>query len=71
MSASIARVGAVIRKAVAWLFDRERLITGARPTRGIPAPAAPQDIRSSGQVTAQRKGELNAADSESDARSVH
>jgi ABC-type Na+ efflux pump permease subunit len=57
--------------AVARLFDRERLITGARPTRGIPAPAAPQDIRSSGQVTAQRKGELNAGDAESDARSVH
>jgi ABC-type Na+ efflux pump permease subunit len=32
--------------AVARLFDRERLITGARPSRGIPAPAAPQDIRS-------------------------
>jgi ABC-type transport system involved in multi-copper enzyme maturation permease subunit len=30
---------------VARLFDRERLITGARPSRGIPAPAAPQDIR--------------------------
>jgi ABC-2 type transport system permease protein len=57
--------------AVARLFDRERLITGARPTRGIPALAAPQDIRSSGQVTAQRKGELNAGDAESDARSVH
>jgi ABC-2 type transport system permease protein len=27
---------------VARLFDRERLITGARPSRGIPAPAAPQ-----------------------------
>lgn len=31
---------------VARLFDRERLITGAGPSRGIPAPAAPQDIRS-------------------------
>jgi ABC-type transport system involved in multi-copper enzyme maturation permease subunit len=30
---------------VARLFDRERLITGARPSRGIPAPAAPQNIR--------------------------
>jgi ABC-2 type transport system permease protein len=30
---------------VARLFDRERLITGSRPRRGIPAP--PQDIRSS------------------------
>ena len=27
---------------VARLFDRERLITGARPSRGIPAPAPPQ-----------------------------
>ena len=36
---------------VARLFDRERLITGARPSRAIPAPAAPQDIRSSGEVT--------------------
>jgi len=27
---------------VARLFDRERLITGARPSRGIPAPAVPQ-----------------------------
>ena len=35
---------------VARLFDRERLITGARPSRGIPAPAAPQDIRSPGEV---------------------
>jgi len=31
---------------VVRLFDRERLITGAGPGRGIPAPAAPQDIRS-------------------------
>jgi ABC-type Na+ efflux pump permease subunit len=31
---------------VARLFDRERLITGTRPSRGIPAPAAPQDIQS-------------------------
>jgi ABC-type transport system involved in multi-copper enzyme maturation permease subunit len=33
---------------VARLFDRERLITGARPSRGIPAPAAlapPDDTR--------------------------
>jgi ABC-2 type transport system permease protein len=29
---------------VARLFNRERLITGARPSRGAPAPAAPQDI---------------------------
>jgi ABC-type transport system involved in multi-copper enzyme maturation permease subunit len=36
--------------AVARLFDRERLIIGARPSRGIPAPAAPQDIRSPGEV---------------------
>ena len=40
---------------VVRLFDRERLITGARPSRGIPAPAAPQDIRSPGEVTAHRK----------------
>jgi ABC-type transport system involved in multi-copper enzyme maturation permease subunit len=35
---------------VARLFDRERLITGTRPSRGIPAPVtapAPPDIRSS------------------------
>ena len=31
---------------------------GARPSRGIPAPAAPQDIQSPGEVTAHRKGEL-------------
>jgi hypothetical protein len=36
--------------AVVRLFDRERLITGARPTRGTTAPAAPQDIRSPGEV---------------------
>ena len=35
---------------VARLFDRERLITGARPSRGIPAPAPPPDIRSPGEV---------------------
>lgn len=40
--------------AVARLFDRERLITGARPSRDIPALAAPQDTRSSGEVTAHR-----------------
>ena len=40
---------------VARLFDRERLITGARPSRGIPAPAAPQDIRSPGEVTGHEK----------------
>jgi len=28
---------------VARLFDRERLITGVKPSRGIPALAAPQD----------------------------
>ena len=31
---------------VARLFDRERLITGARPSPAIPAPATPQDIQS-------------------------
>ena len=30
---------------VTRLLDRERLITGARPSRGIPAAAAPQNIR--------------------------
>ena len=35
---------------VVRLFDRERLITGARPGRGLPAPAAPQDIRSPGEA---------------------
>ena len=39
--------------AVARLFDRERLITGARPGRGIPAAAAPQDIRSPGEVSSR------------------
>jgi ABC-2 type transport system permease protein len=34
---------------VARLFDRERLITGARP--GIPAPAAPRGIGSPGEVS--------------------
>jgi ABC-type transport system involved in multi-copper enzyme maturation permease subunit len=42
---------------VVRLFDRERLITGARPSRGTPAPAAAQDIRSPGEVTAHQKGE--------------
>ncbi|HLK01793.1 MAG TPA: ABC transporter permease subunit [Streptosporangiaceae bacterium] len=37
--------------AVARLFDRERLITGAGPTRRISAPAAPQDIRSPGEMS--------------------
>ena len=37
--------------AVARLLDRERLITGARPSRGIPAPAVPQDIRSQGEMS--------------------
>jgi ABC-type transport system involved in multi-copper enzyme maturation permease subunit len=31
---------------VARLFDRERLITGTRPSRGTPAPAVPHNIRS-------------------------
>jgi ABC-type transport system involved in multi-copper enzyme maturation permease subunit len=38
---------------VARLFDRERLITGARPSRTT-APAAPQDIRSPGEVGAHQ-----------------
>ena len=36
---------------VARLFDRERLITGTRPSRDIPAPAAAQSIRSPGDVS--------------------
>jgi ABC-type transport system involved in multi-copper enzyme maturation permease subunit len=39
--------------AVARLFDRERLITGTRPSRTT-APAAPQDIRSPGDVGAHQ-----------------
>ena len=35
---------------VARLFDRERLITGARPSRGIPAPGTAQDSRSPSEV---------------------
>jgi ABC-2 type transport system permease protein len=37
---------------VARLFDRERLITGTRPSRAIPAPAAPAGVRSPGDLTA-------------------
>jgi ABC-type transport system involved in multi-copper enzyme maturation permease subunit len=44
--------------AVARLFDRERLITGARPSRAIPALAARQGIQSPGEVTDNQKGEL-------------
>ena len=40
---------------VARLFDRERLITGTRPSRGIPAPAAPQDTRSPGEVLTRKE----------------
>jgi ABC-type transport system involved in multi-copper enzyme maturation permease subunit len=40
--------------AVARLFDRERLITGARPSRSIPVPGTPQDIRSPGDVGAHQ-----------------
>lgn len=36
---------------VARLFDRERLITGARPSRAIPPPAAPQDIQTPGELS--------------------
>jgi hypothetical protein len=43
---------------VAGLFDPERLIAGARPGRGIPAPTETQDIRSPGEATAQWKREL-------------
>jgi ABC-type transport system involved in multi-copper enzyme maturation permease subunit len=39
--------------AVARLFDRERLITGTRPSRTT-APAAPQGIRSPGDVGAHQ-----------------
>jgi ABC-type transport system involved in multi-copper enzyme maturation permease subunit len=39
---------------VARLFDRERLITGARPSRGIPGPGTPQDIRSPGEVSSHQ-----------------
>jgi ABC-type Na+ efflux pump permease subunit len=40
---------------VARLFDRERLITGARPSRGIPAPAGPAGIRSPGEAAAHQE----------------
>src|SRR5262249_27497721 len=40
---------------VARLFDRERLITGTRPSRGVPAPAAPRAARFPGEATAHRK----------------
>jgi ABC-type transport system involved in multi-copper enzyme maturation permease subunit len=40
--------------AVARLFDRERLITGTRPSRGIPAPTAPQDTRPPGEVSSHQ-----------------
>lgn len=39
---------------VARLFDRERLITGARPSHGIPAPATPHDTRSPGEVSSHQ-----------------
>lgn len=58
LAAALLAVDCAACLAVARLFDRERLITGARPRRGIPAQAAPQDIRSPGEVTAHRKGEL-------------
>jgi ABC-2 type transport system permease protein len=40
---------------VVRLFDRERLITGSRPSHGIPAPATPQGTLSPAEATAQRK----------------
>jgi ABC-2 type transport system permease protein len=42
---------------VVRLFDRERLITGARPSPGIPALTAPQDTRS--QAKRQLTGKEN------------
>lgn len=41
--------------AVARLFDRERLITGARPSHAMPAPAAARGTASPGEVRAHRK----------------
>lgn len=38
---------------VARLFDRERLITGARPTHGTTTPAAPQDPESPAGASSQ------------------
>src|ERR1017187_5632410 len=55
LAAGLLAVDCAACLVVVRLFDRERLITGARPSRGIPAPAAPQDIRSPGEVTAHRK----------------
>jgi hypothetical protein len=46
LAGSLLAVDCVAGLATARLFDRERLITGARPSRGIPAPAAPQDSQS-------------------------
>jgi ABC-type Na+ efflux pump permease subunit len=43
---ALLAIDSVACLAVARLFDRERLITGARPSRSIPAPAAPQDVQS-------------------------
>jgi len=41
--------------AVARLFDRERLITGARPSRGIPTPTAARDAGSPAEIRSHRQ----------------
>jgi hypothetical protein len=51
LAGGLLAIDCVACLAVAQLFDRERLIIGARPSRGISAPAAPQDIQSPGEVT--------------------
>jgi hypothetical protein len=48
LAGSLLAVDCAACLVVTRLFDRERLITGARPSRGIPAPAAPAHRKSSG-----------------------
>jgi hypothetical protein len=52
LAGALLAVGCAACLVVARLSDRERLITGTRPSRGIPAP---QDIQVPGGVTAHRR----------------
>jgi ABC-2 type transport system permease protein len=54
LAGALLAVDCAAALVVARLFDRERLITGSRPSRAIPAPAVPQDIRSPDDVSSHQ-----------------
>lgn len=54
LAGGLLAIDCAVCLVVARLFDRERLITGARAGRGITAPGTPRDIRSPGEMSSHQ-----------------